>query len=69
MIRFRIVSGPLEVEMKLLGCLSKKLAVALLGGTLLALGGCMMDPPGPSPIYSRLPAAQNQAPQPLSQAA
>jgi hypothetical protein len=68
MIRFRLVSGPLEVEMKSLGCISKKLVVALSGATLLALGGCMMDPPGPSPIYSRLPAAQNQAPQPLSQA-
>jgi hypothetical protein len=24
-----------------------------------ALTGCMMDPPGPSPIYSRLPADQS----------
>lgn len=24
-----------------------------------ALAGCMMDPPGPSPIYSRLPADQS----------
>jgi hypothetical protein len=66
MIRVRLVSGPLEVEMKPLGCVSKKLVVALSGAMLLALGGCMMDPPGPSPIYSRLPAPQNQAPQPLS---
>ena len=68
MIRFRLVSGPLEVEMKPLGWLSKKLTVALSAATLLTLSGCMMDPPGPSPIYSRLPAAQNQAPQALSQA-
>lgn len=26
----------------------------------------MMDPPGPSPVYSRLPSSQNQAAQPLS---
>jgi len=30
---------------------------ALAGVT--ALAGCMMDPPGPSPIYSRLPADQS----------
>ncbi len=24
-----------------------------------ALGGCVMEPPGPSPIYSRLPASQS----------
>ena len=24
-----------------------------------ALAGCVMDPPGPSPIYSRLPADQS----------
>jgi hypothetical protein len=68
MIPFRSMSGPLEVEMIPLGCVSKKLTVTLSGATLLALGGCMMDPPGPSPIYSRLPGAQNQAPQQLSQA-
>src|SRR5260370_17898721 len=66
MIRVRLVSGPLEVEMKPLGCVSKKLVVALSGAMLLALGGCMMDPPGPSPIYSRFPAPQKQAPHPLS---
>src|SRR5476649_1071120 len=54
--------------MNSLGYVSKKLIVALAGATLLALGGCMMDPPGPSPVYSRLPAPQNQAQQPLSQA-
>ncbi|MFB9127345.1 hypothetical protein E2553_00850 [Paraburkholderia dipogonis] len=33
-----------------------------------ALAGCMMDPPGPSPIYSRLPADQSgvAATQPLT---
>lgn len=52
--------------MKPFGCVSKKLAVAVSSTALLALGGCMMDPPGPSPVYSRLPSPQNQAPQPLS---
>jgi len=52
--------------MKPFGFLSKQLAGAVCGATLLALSGCMMDPPGPSPVYSRLPAAQNQAAQPLS---
>ena len=42
---------------------------ALAGVT--ALAGCMMDPPGPSPIYSRLPADQSgmaSTAQPLSPA-
>lgn len=30
---------------------------AIAGGA--ALTGCVMDPPGPSPIYSRLPADQS----------
>lgn len=34
------------------------LAIALGSG---ALAGCVMDPPGPSPIYSRLPADQSGA--------
>ncbi|WP_114811617.1 hypothetical protein [Paraburkholderia kururiensis] len=29
---------------------------------VVALSGCMMDPPGPSPIYSRLPADQSGVP-------
>ncbi|MEI5997689.1 hypothetical protein H3V53_10880 [Paraburkholderia bengalensis] len=33
-------------------------ALALVAGTA-ALSGCMMDPRGPSPIYSRLPADQS----------
>jgi hypothetical protein len=44
------------------------LALSLLAGSAL-LGGCMMDPPGPSPIYSRLPANQSGIPsgtQPLT---
>lgn len=40
------------------------LAGALIGASML--GGCMMDPPGPSPVYSRLPSAQTQPAQPLS---
>jgi len=43
--------------------------LAVIGGSV-ALAGCVMDPPGPSPIYSRLPANQsgmgNNA-QPLTQ--
>ncbi|CAH2793282.1 MAG: FIG00452943: hypothetical protein [uncultured Paraburkholderia sp.] len=43
--------------------------LAALGGAA-ALTGCMMDPPGPSPIfYSRLPASQSGVPattQPLT---
>ncbi|NPT39181.1 hypothetical protein [Paraburkholderia xenovorans] len=31
-----------------------------------ALAGCMMDPPGPSPIYSRLPTDQSGTAQPLT---
>lgn len=38
----------------------------LLAGSVVLLAGCMMDPPGPSPIYSRLPSAQTQPAQPLS---
>jgi hypothetical protein len=41
----------------------------LAGGTLLS--GCVMDPPGPSPIYSRLPADQSGLPngvRPLTEA-
>ncbi|AXF00178.1 hypothetical protein [Paraburkholderia hospita] len=33
-------------------------ALALVAGAM-ALSGCMLDPPGPSPIYSRLPADQS----------
>lgn len=33
-------------------------AAAALCAGVLAMSGCMMDPPGPSPIYSRLPANQ-----------
>jgi hypothetical protein len=41
------------------------LALPLLGAATL-LAGCTMDPPGPSPVYSRLPTAQTQPPAPLS---
>lgn len=59
MIRFHSLSGPLEVEMKpylLMSC----------GLPALMLSGCMMDPMVPSPLYSRLPAPENQVAQPLS---
>lgn len=32
--------------------------LAIIAGSAV-LSGCMMDPPGPSPIYSRLPADQS----------
>jgi hypothetical protein len=57
------LSGPVEVEMKS-ALLFRSLSVSVVAATLLA--GCMMDPPGPSPIYSRLPSTQTQPPQPLS---
>ncbi|SAK67897.1 lipoprotein [Caballeronia arationis] len=41
------------------------LSVSALTAAAL-LTGCTMDPPGPSPIYSRLPSAQTQPAQPLS---
>lgn len=31
-------------------------------GAVASTSGCMMDPPGPSPIFSRLPAAQSGLP-------
>jgi hypothetical protein len=34
-------------------------AVVSLLATFAALSGCTLDPPGPSPIYSRLPADQS----------
>jgi hypothetical protein len=36
-------------------------ALSLLAGSAM-LAGCTMDPPGPSPIYSRLPADQSGLP-------
>ena len=44
------------------------LALSVAAGSA-ALTGCVMDPPGPSPIYSRLPADQSGIPakaQPLT---
>ena len=37
------------------------MALSIVAGSA-ALTGCVMDPPGPSPIYSRLPADQSGAP-------
>jgi hypothetical protein len=58
------------------GCLSaaapRTVAVAMLTTLAAAIAltsGCTLEPPGPSPIYSRLPAAQSGIPaaaQPLS---
>lgn len=39
----------------------KTVALSLMALSAL-LTGCMMDPPGPSPIYSRLPADQSGLP-------
>nr|WP_246355657.1 hypothetical protein [Paraburkholderia humisilvae] len=39
----------------------RTVATLLLVGSAAALAGCVMDPPGPSPIYSRLPADQADA--------
>ncbi|QYD67479.1 hypothetical protein KZJ38_14080 [Paraburkholderia edwinii] len=36
-------------------------ATLLVAGGALMLAGCTLDPPGPSPIYSRLPASQLEA--------
>ncbi|MFC0402868.1 hypothetical protein [Paraburkholderia rhizosphaerae] len=36
-------------------------ATLLVIGSAAALAGCVMDPPGPAPIYSRLPADQVDA--------
>lgn len=38
------------------------LALTTLGAAIASTSGCMMDPPGPSPIYSRLPPAQSGLP-------
>ena len=35
--------------------------LATLGAGLALMSGCTLDPPGPSPIYSRLPAGQGDA--------
>ena len=36
-----------------------RIAALVLVAGAMALSGCMLDPPGPSPIYSRLPADQS----------
>ncbi|MDR3095864.1 MAG: hypothetical protein LBV73_02190 [Paraburkholderia sp.] len=35
--------------------------MAALGTGVVFMSGCTLDPPGPSPIYSRLPANQGDA--------
>jgi len=37
-------------------------ALAALGALTTLTSGCTMDPPGPSPVYSRLPADQSGIP-------
>ncbi len=36
--------------------------LAVLSAGVALMGGCTLDPPGPSPIYSRLPADQSGLP-------
>ncbi|WP_322030055.1 hypothetical protein [Paraburkholderia sp. J76] len=38
------------------------LVLAALGAAIGMTSGCTLDPPGPSPIYSRLPATQSGLP-------
>jgi hypothetical protein len=47
----------MEVDMNPLS-LKPFAALTLIAGAVV-LSGCMMDPPGPAPIYSRLPADQS----------
>jgi hypothetical protein len=47
----------MEVDMNPLS-LKPLAALPLIAGAVV-LSGCMMDPPGPAPIYSRLPADQS----------
>ncbi|SAL62620.1 lipoprotein [Caballeronia terrestris] len=44
--------------------LLSRLSLSIVSVTMFT--GCMMDPPGPSPIYSRLPSAQTQSAQPMT---
>jgi hypothetical protein len=51
-----------------LRCIPIVVTLSAAAGSV-ALTGCVMDPPGPSPIYSRLPAEQSRIPanaQPLT---
>lgn len=53
------------------GRLARRAALAMLGAGVALASGCMMDPPGPAPIYSRLPPDQSGIPaaaQPLTPA-
>ncbi|MBP0593140.1 hypothetical protein J8I87_26180 [Paraburkholderia sp. LEh10] len=51
----------MEIDMNTLALMlvARRSAVLALVTGAAALSGCMMDPPGPSPIYSRLPADQS----------
>ncbi len=44
-----------------LQCTKARLATAALAAGVMLVSGCTLDPPGPSPIYSRLPANQADA--------
>ncbi|WP_415774212.1 hypothetical protein [Paraburkholderia sp. J7] len=59
MIKNKRFALPLRDRTPRVGAL---LVLAALGATVASTSGCMMDPPGPSPIYSRLPAAQSGLP-------
>ncbi|APR37552.1 hypothetical protein BTO02_09175 [Paraburkholderia sp. SOS3] len=50
------------MNMRMRGMRMRSAATLLAAGSAtMMLAGCMMDPPGPSPIYSRLPADQLEA--------
>jgi hypothetical protein len=51
----------MKIHIPLRHTMSTAVALTLLVGSVL-LAGCVMDPPGPSPIYSRLPADQSGLP-------
>ena len=48
----------MNIPTSLKHCMRSLTMLAVIAGSA-ALTGCVMDPPGPSPIYSRLPADQS----------
>jgi hypothetical protein len=48
----------MNIPTSLMHCVRSFTVLTVIAGSV-ALTGCVMDPPGPSPIYSRLPADQS----------
>src|SRR5258708_33232755 len=48
----------MNIPTSLKHCMRSFTVLTVIAGSA-ALTGCVMDPPGPSPIYSRLPADQS----------